>query len=171
MELGVVTVPSGRLLIVDPGYLNLWCEDRPPKMPEGILSTPDATALANEEVDLEIVGADAEAVGRELDRQWNRRFLFDIPRPQVDEAVRRVGEDSLRERLVQQLHAHSSLADRGGDALDASRPDIADGEHAADARLEHVGAAHLRSPPAEIARGEVLAGLYEPPVVERDAAS
>jgi hypothetical protein len=99
MELGVVTVPSGRLLIVDPGYLNLWCEDRAPTMPEGILSTPEARALENEAVDLEILGADAEAVGRELDRQWNRRFLFDIPRPLVDDAVRRVGEIARTRRL------------------------------------------------------------------------
>jgi hypothetical protein len=79
-------------LVVDPGYLSLWCEDRPPRMPEGVLSTAEATASANDAVDLEIVGADAEAVGRALDRQWNPRFLFDIPRSGVHEATARVDE-------------------------------------------------------------------------------
>jgi hypothetical protein len=53
IELGVVTAPTGRILLVDPGYLNLWCDDRRPVMPEGVLSSPEATSLANEAVDLE----------------------------------------------------------------------------------------------------------------------
>jgi hypothetical protein len=98
-DLGVVTAPSGTILIVDPGYLNLWHEDRPPRMPDGILSTPEATEAANCAVDLEIVGADAELAGRELNRQWNHRFLFDIPRSGIDEAVERVAQIAKVKRL------------------------------------------------------------------------
>ena len=90
LDLGVVTAPSGALFIVDPGYLNLWCEDRLPLMPDDVLSTPEATASANDSVDLEIVGAGAEALGRELDLQWNPRFLFDIPRSGLDGITQRV---------------------------------------------------------------------------------
>jgi hypothetical protein len=92
IELGIVTAPTGQLLIVDPGYLNLWCHDRRPVMPEGVLSSPEATFAANGAVDLEIVGRDATLVGTAFDRQWNPRFLFDIPRAGVAGFVRSVGE-------------------------------------------------------------------------------
>jgi hypothetical protein len=91
-ELGVISVPSGKLFIVDPSYLSFWCDDRPPTMPAGVLSSPEATALANDSVDLEITGRDAIAVGKAFDRQWNPRFLFDIPRAGVAKGIQSVAE-------------------------------------------------------------------------------
>lgn len=77
--LGTVTAPSGNVLIVDTGLLNLWCHDREPVMPEGLLGDEAATASANAARDFKIEGPDAEAAGRAFDRQWHPRFLYDIP--------------------------------------------------------------------------------------------
>jgi hypothetical protein len=80
MRLGTATAPSGTLLIVDAGYLGLWCHDRPPLIPEGALGDPELEAKANGSVDLRIEGPDAIAAGRAFHRQWNPGWLFDIPR-------------------------------------------------------------------------------------------
>jgi hypothetical protein len=80
MKLGSVTAPSGTLLIVDAGYLGLWCHDRPPLIPEGALGDAELEARANGSVDLRIEGPDAIAAGRAFHRQWNPGWLFDIPR-------------------------------------------------------------------------------------------
>lgn len=88
--LGGVVCPAGALLITDAGLLNMWCHDRRPMMPEGILSSPEETATANDSVDFEITGPDAERAGVLLDRQWHPRFLFDMPRetqPQLARAL------------------------------------------------------------------------------------
>jgi hypothetical protein len=91
LEIGSVVAPSGKLLIVDPGYLRLWYGTQTPSIPEGILS-PDATAAARSSVDLKLVGPDAERVGRALDLQWDPNFLFDMPGPFVQTQVDRVRE-------------------------------------------------------------------------------
>ena len=78
-RLGEVSAPSGVLLIIDMGALNLWSHDREPKIPEGVLSSIEATEQANAAVDLAIEGPDAEAAGKALDRQWNPLFVYDMP--------------------------------------------------------------------------------------------
>src|SRR5665213_1609826 len=83
VDLGTVIAPSGAIVIVDAGCLRMWCHDRAPVLPDGILSD-EATALVNTAVDLEIVGADALQAGRLLGRQWPPRFVFDVPRQRVD---------------------------------------------------------------------------------------
>lgn len=70
IELGYITVPSGSLLLIDTGYLNMWSHDKPPVMPAGILSSDEATEKANTFVDLKLVGKDAEKVA----------FQFEAPR-------------------------------------------------------------------------------------------
>jgi hypothetical protein len=104
-ELGTVMAPSGALLIVDPRFLDLWCHDRLPVMPEGVLSSPEATASANNAVDLEIIGTDAIEVGRALDRSWHPRFLFDMPREAVADARARVAELARARNLDARLEA------------------------------------------------------------------
>lgn len=79
-RLGSVTIPSGRLMIVDTGLLNLWSHDRAPLLPE----YERIAAAANSAIDFRIEGPDAEAAGRAFDRQWNPRFVFDIPAHGVD---------------------------------------------------------------------------------------
>jgi hypothetical protein len=77
--LGEVTVPSGTLLVMDTGTLNLWSHDRVPLIEEGTLSSRRAEELANSASDLEIEGPDAVTAGKSFNRQWDPRFLYDIP--------------------------------------------------------------------------------------------
>ena len=62
--LGEVRAPSGIVLIVDMGLLDLWCHDRPPVLPG-----------SGELLDYRLDGADAERAGQLFDR-----WVFDIPR-------------------------------------------------------------------------------------------
>src|SRR4051812_44575860 len=82
--LGEVTAPSGILLVLDMGLLNLWCHDRPPTMPEGVLGEESA-ASANAAGDFRIEEPNAERAGRAYDRQWHPLYLFDIPGQAVDD--------------------------------------------------------------------------------------
>jgi hypothetical protein len=83
VRIGEITAPSGTVLIMDTGYLYLWDHDRPPVYPEGHGASPEVVAIANSAVELRIDGADAEAAGKLLNRQWHPRYLFDIPRDSV----------------------------------------------------------------------------------------
>lgn len=76
-EIGTVTTRSGGLIIVDTGYLGIWSHDQPPVMPDGVLSTDEATKRANTAVDLRIIGADAEKAGSLLGMSWNPFYVYD----------------------------------------------------------------------------------------------
>jgi hypothetical protein len=78
IEIGRVSAPSGTLVVLDMGYLYLWCHDRPPVFPEGMASEK-VVASANSQADFEIVGPDAEKAGRLFNRQWHPLYLYDIP--------------------------------------------------------------------------------------------
>lgn len=78
-RLGEVTCPSGVLLLIDFGLLDLWCHDRRPRVPDGLMD-PELTEHANHAADFRIDGPDAERAGRHWDRQWHPRYVFDIPR-------------------------------------------------------------------------------------------
>ncbi len=67
--LGEVEVPSGTLLILDPGLGRFWRHDGDPGSPRA--TDPPA-------YDLQLVGPDALAAGRAFDRQWNPRYFFDV---------------------------------------------------------------------------------------------
>jgi len=77
-QLGVVTSRTGILVLIDTGYLNLWSHDRPPAMPEDVLSA-ELTAKANSWVDLKVVGVDAERAGRMLEMSSHPLYVFDQP--------------------------------------------------------------------------------------------
>src|SRR2546423_9788523 len=68
--LGEVELPSGIMVILDPGLGRFWCHDARPDSP-----LADAPPL----FDLEIVGPDAEAAAHKYDRQFDPRYLLDIP--------------------------------------------------------------------------------------------
>ncbi len=92
MKLGEVSAPSGTLLIVDAGFLGLWCHDRPPHIPKGALGDAELEHKANDSVDLRIEGPDAEAAGKAFHRQWHPGYLYDIPRdalPSLEASFRR----------------------------------------------------------------------------------
>lgn len=115
--LGEVTAPSGALFVVDMGYLEMWCHDRPPVMPPGLLDA-EATASANAGADFRIDGPDAEKCGRHWDRQWHPRFQFDIPRhgldtvrKSFDELVREHGYDAKLTKLRTRVTHRRRIAD------------------------------------------------------------
>lgn len=98
-QLGVVTGRSGILVLIDTGCLNIWSHDRPPLMPDGVLSE-ELTAKANSSIDLRIVGADAERAGHMLDMSSHPLYLYDQPREhpelqrRLDKLVRDHGLDA-----------------------------------------------------------------------------
>jgi hypothetical protein len=76
--LGTVRCPSGIAVVLDAGMLGLWChrdfdDDSSWPMDDELRRT------ARESADLRIEGPDAEAAAEAFDRQWHRRYLFDIP--------------------------------------------------------------------------------------------
>src|ERR1700682_339978 len=81
------------------------------------------------------------------------------------------GTLELSQRPVYELNAHRALAHRGGDALHAARPHIADREDARLARLQEIGSTGQRpSCLLEVTREEVSSCLDEVLVVERHAS-
>ncbi len=70
--LGEVTCPSGQLVIMDGGYLEMWSGDRAPDDQE------------HPATDFAIEGPDAEEAGESFDRQTGTR-LYDIPAAAVAE--------------------------------------------------------------------------------------
>lgn len=82
VRLGEVTCPSGELVIIDGGYLNVWSGDASPAVIDpavlGATDPQDATDLRNA-VDFEAVGPDAAAALRRLRERNARQSLLDIP--------------------------------------------------------------------------------------------
>lgn len=77
---GTVTCPTGDLLLLDFGLLELWSGDETPVLEGGTRIVSDRIAqIANQAVDLEIVGPDAGAVAEHLALYGVRgRYAFDI---------------------------------------------------------------------------------------------
>jgi hypothetical protein len=67
--LGEVEVPSGILLVLDPGLGRFWRHDGEPRSPR---------KADPEQHDLAIVGPDAVAASKAYDRQFDPRYLFDV---------------------------------------------------------------------------------------------
>ncbi len=97
--LGEISTPSGTIVVPDMGYLYLWSHDRPPLIPEGYPQTESIREAANSSLDLRIDGKDAERVGELLDRQWNPRYLFDIPGHALDRAMADVAKVARENKL------------------------------------------------------------------------
>jgi hypothetical protein len=77
--LGEVTCPSGQLVIMDGGYLELWSGDRVPDDQQ------------HPATDFAVVGPDAEAAAASFDRQTGTR-LYDIPDHGVAEFTEKFDE-------------------------------------------------------------------------------
>jgi hypothetical protein len=115
--LGSITTPSGAVFVVDMGFLELWCHDRPPVMPPGILD-PEGTENANAGADFRIDGPDAEKCGRHWDRQWHPLYHFDIPRHGLDhvrksfaEFIAKHGYDAKLTKLRARVTHRQRIAD------------------------------------------------------------
>ena len=103
IQIGRVSAPSGTLVVLDMGYLNLWCHDRPPLFPKGV-ADKKTMAAANSSVDIEIVGPDAEKAGRLFDRQWHPLYLYDIPASDVGRFRQMFSAVTAKHDLVAGLH-------------------------------------------------------------------
>jgi hypothetical protein len=68
--LGEINTPSGVLMVLDPGLSRFWRHDADPRSPRRV---------DGEQIDLKIVGPDAVAAGRTYDREFDPRYLYDIP--------------------------------------------------------------------------------------------
>lgn len=103
VRIGEITAPSGTVLVMDTGYLYLWAHDRPPVYPEGHGASAEVVAIANSAVELRIDGADAEAAGKLLNRQWHPRYLFDIPRESIPDFEELLGKVTKEHKLDARL--------------------------------------------------------------------
>lgn len=87
VRLGEITCPSGELVIIDGGYLNIWSADQSPAVidPEllGAADPEDAADLRNA-VDFEAVGPDAAAALQLLAQRNPRQSILDIPASSVE---------------------------------------------------------------------------------------
>jgi hypothetical protein len=90
-EIGFVTSRSGVLIVIDTGYLGIWSHDRPPTLPDGVLSSEEATERSNSFIDLLIVGPDAERAGRMLAMSCHPLYVFDQP-PEHGELQHKLSE-------------------------------------------------------------------------------
>jgi hypothetical protein len=90
--LGEINTPSGVLVVLDPGLGRFWRHGTQPRSPR---------RADGDEIDMGIIGPNAVAAGRAYDRQFDPRYLFDIP---VDYA----------ERMQEQFKGFA--AERGFDA-------------------------------------------------------
>lgn len=121
--LGTVTAPSGALFIVDMGMLELWCHDRPPALPPGLLDE-EGTKNANAGCDFRIDGPDAEKCGRHWDRHWHPLYHFDIPRHAIDEVRKSFSEFATKhgyDAKLTKLRAKVTHRQRISDALEYGR--------------------------------------------------
>ncbi|MFC8766004.1 hypothetical protein ACFUAG_35595 [Streptomyces sp. NPDC057193] len=115
-ELGVVSCPSGTLVLIDGGYLGLWSGDRSPAdIHPASLGIDDAEMAADVTcaIDFVITGPDASVAARSFDRQPGSR-LHDIPASKAAELkadfaghCRSAFLDARLEALpVREAHAH-----------------------------------------------------------------
>lgn len=78
-------MPSGVVMLIDFGLMDLWTHDQPPLLVMNGVLSPSALQSANEGCDFQIEGADAEKAGRAFDRQPHPLYLYDIPRHGIEE--------------------------------------------------------------------------------------
>jgi hypothetical protein len=120
VTLGEVTCPSGTLILMDGGYLDLWCGDRSPDESE-FRGRGDIPAS-----DFEIVGRDAAAAARSFDRQ-SGRTLYDIPQPGSVELASLFNEHCREhgfEASLRRFPRRISHRDRARRAIAAGDPDF-----------------------------------------------
>lgn len=143
IELGTVIAPSGALLVIDAGLLDMWSHDQSPLMPDGV-APPDVVAVANGAADAALVGADAVEIGRQLDRQWDPRYFYDVPRDRLEElaqSVRTLAAERAADARLEILPARVPHRRRAEHAL-------AHGAGAGEVQLHGVMAGVIRGLPA-----------------------
>ncbi len=84
-RLGRIRVPSGILLVLDGGLLNLWNHDRDPVLPPHHLNSEEARASAEAARDFRLEGPDARAAGLAFDRSAHPLYAYDVPGASLEE--------------------------------------------------------------------------------------
>jgi hypothetical protein len=124
-----LVVGSGKVLILDPQYLEQW-----------------TTPPGSREVDVELAGPDSSAVGKLLDRQWHPRFIFDWPEHLASELVRdveTVARKNKLEAVAQVLPKRVSHPKRVDLAL-------AQGKGAGEVQFHEILGAVFKAPPGAV---------------------
>lgn len=99
--LGEVRVPSGQLVLLDMGQLNLWSHDRPPDLSAEANNVPGSGEVDVNGADFRIEGPDAKEAGRLFDRQYNPFYVYDMLAED---------EDWLAQKLQQTIQPHGLKA-------------------------------------------------------------
>lgn len=108
--LGRVVAPSGKLVVLDPGLVDLWCGSKEPR---------DADAPDAVEHDYILEGPDAERVGKLLDWSWHPLYLYDLRGTEKrEEKLRRVTEEHGLEARLKRLPRRVTHRQRVDLALD-----------------------------------------------------
>ena len=127
IELGVITVPSGILVMTDMGYLGSWSGSASPSRVPDQITDPELRASIAAAQDFRLVGRDAEPAARVVDLQ-SLTYLYDIPRHGVptivaryEEAIKKHGFDATLEpepsRVPHRERARRAAAAGGGDFI------------------------------------------------------
>jgi hypothetical protein len=87
VSIGTIDCPSGELVLIDGGYMNMWSGDGSPAEFDLDIADPVLAASFAAAVDFDIVGPDAVAAARAFDRQPGTR-LYDIPEHGIAETRR-----------------------------------------------------------------------------------
>jgi len=127
IELGVVTVPSGIVVVTDMGYPGSWSGSAPPSHVPDQITDPDLRASIAAAQDFRLVGRDAEAAAKEVGLQ-SLTYVYDIPRLGVatiaaryEEAIKRHGFDAKLEpessRISHRERARRAAAAGGADFI------------------------------------------------------
>lgn len=125
--LGHVDVPSGILLIIDPGMSRYWQHD----------ANPDDTKSTNiEMLDLRIEGPDALKAGKEFDRQFDPRYIFDVVKSELDDWHSMFAE-FVKE---QKLNAHLQVLEKRISHVERARLAVECGEGAGVAQYDRLWA-------------------------------
>src|SRR6478672_11427758 len=106
IKLGDVELPSGELMILDPGLGRFWRHDGEPGSPR---AADPAT------VDVRFVGRDAVQAGRTFDRSFHPEFYYDVA------AVEKVSELFATHCRERGLSAQLQVLDRKVPHLERAR--------------------------------------------------
>jgi hypothetical protein len=82
VRLGDITCPSGDLVIIDGGYLEIWSGERSPDQIDPMLlgvDDPDTAADIRGALDFEVVGPDAVVARLFLEERQPGQSLYDVP--------------------------------------------------------------------------------------------
>jgi len=101
--LGHVKTASSIVMLIDFGFLDIWCDDEKPTFPKWIARSPEAVERTNNAVDLKIIGPDALKAGKLFDRNWHPEYVYDIPQDGIKEI------SDLFDKLVKRRKLNASL--------------------------------------------------------------